>query len=198
VSAPDGSIRELAISELVRQVADQPTAPGGGTVSGVGIALAAALLVKAARAAADEWDGAAGAAAQAQQLRRQAEELPDRSRAAFGEAVALLRSRTGGGERDLALREALERAADVPLRSAGIAASVATLAAEVAEQGRADLRPEAVTAGVVAEACCRTAAHLVEINLGVVREDARLVITERHVREAAAARDRLLGQRGAT
>jgi len=51
---------------------------------------------------------------------------------------------------------------------------VATLAAELVERGNPNLRGDAVTAALLAEAAVRATANLVEINLGTREGDARL------------------------
>lgn len=186
------------VGDLVRLVADSPVAPGGGTVAATTVALAAGLVVKAARAAGDTWADAGGTAAQAALLSRRALTAANTSGQTFTEAVALLRSTTGSGERDADLGGALARAADVSLIIAGIAADVAVLAAETAEHGDIALRPECATACVLAEACCVAAAHLVEINLGLVAGDARLARCTAQLAQARSARDRVANQLKAT
>lgn len=181
---------DIRIADLARDVADSADAPGGGVVAGVTIAFAASLVVKAARAAGDEWPDAGGAAAQATVLGRRASAAGRLSGKAYGEAVALMGAATGSGARDAELAAALERAADAPLTLTGIAADVAELAADAAEHGGAAMRPEAVTACLLAEACCVAAAHLVEINLGLLARDPRLALSAEHVRQSRAARAR--------
>ena len=59
-------------------------------------------------------------------------------------------------------------------RSAEAALDVATLAAELAERGNPNLRGDAATAALLAEAAVRATANLVEINLGTREGDERL------------------------
>jgi formiminotetrahydrofolate cyclodeaminase len=179
------------VGDLVRDVADSADAPGGGVVAGVTLAFAAGLVVKAARAAGDGWGDAGGTAAQATVLGRRALAAGRLSGEAYGEATALMRTATGRGERDDDLAGALERSAQAPLELAGIAADIAVLAADTAEDGGSTMRAEAVTACVLAEACCVAAAHLVEINLGLLGGDVRLAQSAVHVTHARAARARV-------
>jgi formiminotetrahydrofolate cyclodeaminase len=179
------------IGDLVRDVADSADAPGGGVVAAVTLAFAAGLVVKAARAAGDGWGDAGGTAAQATVLGRRALAAGRLSGEAYGEATALMRTATGRGERDDDLAGALERSAQAPLELAGIAADIAVLAADTAEDGGSAMRAEAVTACVLAEACCVAAAHLVEINLGLLGGDVRLAQSAVHVTHARAARARV-------
>lgn len=181
---------DTRIGDLARDVADSADAPGGGVVAGVTLAFVAGLIVKAARGAGDGWADAGGTAAQATVLGRRALAAGRMSGDAYGEAVALMRTATGSGARDGELADALGRAAEAPLALAGIAADLAVLAAETTEHGGTEMRPEAVTACVLAEASCVAAAHLVEINLGLLAGDSRLVQSADHVREARAARAR--------
>lgn len=185
-------IERTPVGDLVRAVADRPVAPGGSTVAAVNVALGAALVVKAARAAGEAWGEAGGVAAQASVLGRRAQAAATTTGEAYEEAVALLRSATGTGERDADLGVALARAAEVVLAIAGTAADVAVLAAEAAEHGVVELRPECVTAALLAEASCVAAAHLVAINLGLTAGDERLSRCADHTRQARAARDRVL------
>lgn len=179
------------IGDLVRDVADSADAPGGGVVAAVTLAFAAGLVVKAARAAGDGWGDAGGTAAQATVLGRRALAAGRLSGEAYGEATALMRTATGRGERDDDLAGALERSAQAPLELAGIAADIAVLAADTAENGGSAMRAEAVTACVLAEACCVAAAHLVKVNLGMLGGDVRLAQSAVHVTHARAARARV-------
>jgi formiminotetrahydrofolate cyclodeaminase len=74
--------------------------------------------------------------------------------------------------------EALSRAADVPLATAQAAADVGELAAELATNGNPNLRGDAATAALLAEAGARAAANLVEINL--VEKDGEERIARAH------------------
>ena len=76
--------------------------------------------------------------------------------------------------RDAAIGEALSRAADVPLAIAEAALDVASLACELAERGNPNLRGDAATAVLLAEAAVRDLANLVEINLATREGDERV------------------------
>jgi hypothetical protein len=144
--------------------------------------MAAALVADAARRSQECWDGAAGAAAQAERLRHRAAPLGAQGAAAYRDASEQLIERTG----DFELGRALERAAEVPLEVARIAADVTALARDVAERGEPAARADAVGAGFLAEAAAKAAAHLVEINLGVGKDDER-VVSARSLAAAAAS-----------
>jgi formiminotetrahydrofolate cyclodeaminase len=86
-------------------------------------------------------------------------------------------------QREARRREALRGAALVPLEIAGIGARVAAMAAQVAEAGNPNLRGDAVTGAVLAAASARSAACLVDINVGLGGLDPGL---SRRAAEAAA------------
>lgn len=93
--------------------------------------------------------------------------------------------------RGQARAEALSRAAEVPLRVAETAAEIAELGAALVERGNPNLRGDAVTAVLLAEAAARAAANLVEINLQA-GEDDRVERGRALARIAAAASERCL------
>jgi formiminotetrahydrofolate cyclodeaminase len=145
--------------------------PGAGAVAGLTAAAAAALVELAARTTdADDWPEAAGAAAQARKLRERLVPLARRDAEAYQAAVTLLQER---GD-DFALGEALARAADIPLEIAEQAENVAGLASEAAARANPDLRADASAAAALALGAAWAAAKLVEVNLAMRPEDARL------------------------
>jgi formiminotetrahydrofolate cyclodeaminase len=160
--------------------------PGAGAAAGVVLAMAAALCSMAARAA-EDWPDASGATAQADSLRARALRLADRNAAAYAEALTAFRlpGDLGGEQRDFALGQALERAAEVPHELAEAAADVAELATVVARFGHPAMRGDAITAAELAAAVARGAAALVAVNLGVTPDDPRLEMA-RGVAEAAS------------
>jgi formiminotetrahydrofolate cyclodeaminase len=90
--------------------------------------------------------------------------------------------------RERRLDEARSHAADVPLEAAEASATIAELAAEAARVGNEHLTGDAITGALLAEAGCRAAARLVEINLAG-RADARQARVTEAVRRAGAARE---------
>ncbi len=85
------------------------------------------------------------------------------------------------------MREALLGAALVPLEIAGIGVEVALMAARLAEAGNPNLRGDAVTGAVLAAASARSAACLVDINVGLGGLDSGL--SRRAAQAAADAAD---------
>lgn len=138
-------------------------------MAAVAAALAAALAEMAARYADNDE-----AAAEARSYRGRLLALADEDAQAYAAVLA-----AQGTER----AQALARAADAPLEMAELGAAVATRSAELAEEGNPNLRGDALTAVLLAEAATKAAANLVEINLADSAADGR---SERA--RAAAAR----------
>ena len=80
----------------------------------------------------------------------------------------------------------------IPLAIAEAASNVAELAAVVSEDGAPSARADATAAAMLALGATRAAAHLVEINLGVLESDERLLRATRLAADAAAASARTL------
>lgn len=178
--------RGLSVAELLDEVSSPEPMPGAGYCAAVALEMAAGLVTMAARISRAEWGEARGAAAQAMTLRERAAPLAERNVEAYRDAVALLSQAESGG-RDDELRDALARAAGVPLEIAEIAVDVASLAAVVAERGDQALRADAVSAALLAEAAARAAATLVEVNLGTTSSDERVTRAGDLAGSAAAA-----------
>ena len=179
---------ELSVRDLLDATASEEPTPGGGSLAAVTAACAAGLVAMAARNS-PEWDRAGSASAQARTLRARLEELAPANDEAYERALAALRAprKLAGGGGDEVLAESLERAAAVPLTIAEAAANVAELAAVVAEEGAPAVRPDAVAAAMLALGATRAAAHLVEINLGVLELDERRLRARRLAADAASA-----------
>jgi formiminotetrahydrofolate cyclodeaminase len=160
-----GLVDVLRIDVLLDALAAKEPAPGGGSAAAIVAALAAALCAKVARFSDDD-----GAVAQAEALRRRLVALAAEDAAAFTAALEQLRERND----DYDLGRALALAADVPLRIAEAASDVAELGASLAERGTPDLQPDARAASILAAAASRSAAVLVEANLGASAGDDRV------------------------
>jgi methenyltetrahydrofolate cyclohydrolase len=166
---------DQTVRELCDTVAAETSAPGGGSVAAIAGGLAASLVAMAARFS-SEWEDAGGAVAQAEALRARLLPLADEDARAY-ENLLLARRMSQDVEaevRDAAIGDALSRAADVPLAIAEAAHDVASLAAELAERGNPNLRGDAATAALLAEAAVRASANLVKINLAMRAGDQRI------------------------
>lgn len=174
------------VLDFCETVAAETSAPGGGSVAAVVTAFAASLTAMAARFSSEHWEDAAGAVAQAEALQARAVPLADEDARAYESYLAALHlpEALESTARDAAIGEALSRAADVPLAIAETALDVSSLAAELVERGNPNLRGDAATAALLAEAAVRATANLVEINLGTREGDER-VERAREVVEAA-------------
>ena len=150
---------------VLEEIPSPEPGPGGSAVAALTLAYAAGLVTMVARRSRASWDGAAGAAAQAQALRRRAAQLVDPSADVWAEALAALESTSPE------LEGKLRRSAELPLQIAEVGADVARLAALVAERGDGTYRSDAASAAVLAEAAVRVAEKLVAVNLTTGRTD---------------------------
>jgi formiminotetrahydrofolate cyclodeaminase len=195
-TAAADDLLDLPVDDLLDALARDDPGPGSGSVAALVAAMAAALTGKAARRSRGRWADAGGAAAQAHALRLRAAPLAITDARVYGEAIDLLEraAELDPRDRDRVLGDALERAAEIPLRIAAIAADVAALARDVADRGSPEGHGEAVGAAVLAKGAADAAAHLVAINLGARADDER-VEAARLLAEAAANEARAaLGQ----
>jgi formiminotetrahydrofolate cyclodeaminase len=160
-------------------------APGGGSAAAVTVAMAAGLVIMVARASKDHWPDAGGTIGQAETFKARVAPLAQADAEVYTDALALLQRREEVAERyrDQTLREALERAAEIPVRIAEAGCDLAFLGALLAENGNPEVRADAAVACVLAEGGTRAAAKLVETNLGATPDDPRV----RHVRTLVAA-----------
>jgi formiminotetrahydrofolate cyclodeaminase len=175
-TAEPSDFSSQTVADFCERVAARTSAPGGGSVAAIVAGFAASLAAQTARFSADHWEDAAGAVAQAEALRARVLPLADEDARAY-ESFLLARRMPEQVEtkvRDAAIGAALSRAAEVPLAIAEAALDVASLACELAERGNQNLRGDAATAVLLAEAAVRATANFVEINLGMREEDERV------------------------
>ena len=180
---------EMSVGGFLEEIASETPAPGGGSVAAIVLAMAAGLVGMAARFSRGQWEDAGGVVAQAEALRARAAPLAQLDAAAFEHVLAAMRlpKDLEPEVRNTAIGNALARAADIPLAIAQDAADVATLGALVAENGNPNLRGDAVAGALLADAVARSAANLVEINLGTTEADERVERAREYVATAAAA-----------
>lgn len=165
---PSDDYLEDTLRVFLDCLASGSPAPGGGAAAAVTVAMAAALAGMAARFAEEHLDGSPELVARADSLRRSVAPLAQADARAYAEVlVALDLPREPNPEdRRSAIRSAMSAAADIPLAVAEIAAEVADLAADLSAHGNPNLRGDAITAGLLADAGARAASVLVKINLG--------------------------------
>ncbi len=189
---------DLPLGEFLDEVASPELVPGAGFSSAVTVAMAAGLVTMTARRSLEVWPEGAGAAAQAERLRKRVIPLAEENVVAYRKAVGLLRGDDLADvqHRDFELSRSLEEAARIPLAIGEAAADVAALAADVAEYGEPSVRADAATAGALALAGARGAAILVEVNLTTTSGDERLARARELVVDAEAAVERATAQVG--
>jgi formiminotetrahydrofolate cyclodeaminase len=189
-----GASAQLSLEGFLDQIASAEILPGGGYVAAVSVAMAAGLVAMAARLSRDEWAEARGAAAQAEALRFRGLSLAERNARAYEEAVAVLQGNDGteADSRDDAIADALERAAEVPLRIAEAATDVGALAAEVAERCSPSVRADVGVAALLSQAGARACTALIAVNLLATHNDERLVLARELEGSASKALQRAL------
>jgi formiminotetrahydrofolate cyclodeaminase len=177
-------ILDTPLGDFLDTLAGEGPAPGGGSAAAITVAMAASLVSMVARASKGHWPEAGGTVGQAEAFRARVAPLAQADAEAYTDALTMLRRREEVQERyrDQALREALERAAELPMRIAEAGSDLACLAALLAENGNPEVRVDAAAASVLAEGGARAAAMLVETNLGATGDDPRI----RHVRTLVA------------
>jgi methenyltetrahydrofolate cyclohydrolase len=188
------------LHDLLDAVAAQRPAPGGGCSAAWAASFGAALVEMAASftLARPKYAGVhhrmADVRRDAKLLRRRLLELAEADAEAYEPVIEALRLPEKHPQRATRLAESRSRAAEVPLETAEAAATVAGLATEAARVGNIHLTGDAVTAAILAEAACRSAAQLVEINLAG-DDDPRLARATEAIRRASSAREDALAVR---
>jgi len=172
------------LTAFLDQAAARQPAPGGGSAAALTVALAAGLTAMAARFSAAQVGDSEELAIQADQLRHRAAALVDEDARAY---QAVLDTRRGRGVGSSTAREAVQHAAIVPLQICELGGQTATLAARLATDGNPNLRGDAITAALLAEAAARSAASLVRINIAAGAPDAGLSSRAAHAASQARA-----------
>jgi formiminotetrahydrofolate cyclodeaminase len=185
---------DAPLRDFLDTLAGEGPAPGGGSAAAVVVAMSAGLVGMVARASKGHWEEAGGVIGQAETLRARVAPLAQADADAYMHALTALR---GEGEvepryRDIKLREALDRAADIPLQIAEAGCDLASLAALLVENGNPEVRADAAAAAALAEGGTRAAAKLVAVNLGAGDDDDRVRQAQILVARAAEAAHRAL------
>ncbi|MGI9155580.1 MAG: cyclodeaminase/cyclohydrolase family protein [Marmoricola sp.] len=164
-----------SVAEFLDLVARRSPAPGGGGAAALTVSLAASLVAMAARYSSDLSDAGERLVEEAERLRADAAGLADDDAEAYGAVIAVYAKARDAGSTDREeLRRVLTRAAEVPLQIVEIGAETARLAALLATEGKRDVRGDATTALLLAEAATRSAAYLVAVNVGSGGEEEAL------------------------
>jgi formiminotetrahydrofolate cyclodeaminase len=175
---------------LLNGLASDRPVPAGGSATAAAVAMAAALLEKAAVLSSTHWSGAAAAGKRAHKLRLRAEELVEEDAHAYLAFVEALRAAKGmtGEARSRAVGPAHSKTVDVPLAIVRSSAQVVDIAAALAAHGNPNLRADAVVAATFAAAAAEAGAGLMAANLSDAPGDPRL---EEARRLAKAAREKV-------
>jgi methenyltetrahydrofolate cyclohydrolase len=194
VSTDKHDYLELPLESFIELVSAAEPAPGGGTVAAAAVTMAAALCVMAARFSTRQMPRAPELAARAERLRDRAAPLLQADADAYGRVIGAVRDRSlEEPRRRKAIDDALSLASDVPLEVAEIAAAVAGVAAELAEEGNPNLLGDALAALHLAEGAARAAAGMVRVNLEKRQADDRLARAAAAVATASRHRRRAGG-----
>ena len=183
------SFLDQTLTAFLDQAAARQPAPGGGSAAALTVALSAGLTAMAARFSAAQVADGQELAMAADQLRHRAAALVDEDARAY---QAVLDTRRSSGAGSSTAREAVRHAAIVPLQICELAGRTATLAARLATDGNPNLRGDAITAALLAEAAARSAASLVRINIAAGAPDAGLSPRAAHATSQARAAAREL------
>ncbi|HEY3772664.1 MAG TPA: cyclodeaminase/cyclohydrolase family protein [Solirubrobacteraceae bacterium] len=187
-------LAEQSIDRLLEQIAARTPAPGGGSAAGLAVAIAAALEQMAAGFTLGREEYAAhhrraqALRQTAAELRARALDLAERELHSYGDLLAARRLPEGEPGRERRVSDAADEAIAAPLELCGCAAAAAELGAELARDGNRNLAGDAICATLLAEAACRAAATLVQINIGPAPDDPRAL-------QAGALADRALDAR---
>jgi formiminotetrahydrofolate cyclodeaminase len=183
-------ISTVTVGAFVDAVASGEPVPGGGAVCGAVAALAAALAGMAGRyALRRDPDSTFGELVQQlDDLRERALGLADDDATAYNRYVAAssLSKVPDPEPRRVAVRAALDAAADVPAELAGLAVDIAAAGEDLAVSGNPNLRSDACTATLLAAAVAGSAAILVNENLRAHPDDPRVSAARAHAAQAAA------------
>jgi formiminotetrahydrofolate cyclodeaminase len=189
-----GALADRRFAELLERIAAREPAPGGGSAAACALAIAAALAQMAAAFTLERGEYAAKHPRMAQihtragELRERALELAERELRSYGgllEALRLPPSEPGRAERVEAARA---EAVASPLALCAAASELAQVCAELAREGNRNLKGDAVCGALLAEACCRAAGHLVELNLRRTPDDPRAAQAQALAEQAGEAR----------
>ncbi len=165
---------DLRVTDYLDEVAAATPAPGAGAASATVVALAAGLAAMAAGLSRRQLPEAEQLAARMRALQERAKPLAQRDASAYGDVLAALERQRDDPTRAAAVQEALSRAAEVPLEIAEVGAALIDVAADVARRGNPNLRGDALTACLLAQAAVAAATALVELNLPDVTDPRRV------------------------
>jgi formiminotetrahydrofolate cyclodeaminase len=176
----------LPVSEFLSRLAGPEPAPSGGGAAALAVSMAAGLCAMTARLSSRQLAGAEDLATAAQRTADRAASLIQADADSYAAVIAAQRRRHDDDQaRRREVAAALATAADVPMEIVELAVPVARLAARLAADGNPNLRGDAITGALLAEAGARSAAVLVAINLAGT-DDGRPARAAQLTKEAAS------------
>jgi formiminotetrahydrofolate cyclodeaminase len=181
---------DLPLGRFIELLSGPDPAPSGGGGAALAVSTGAALCAMAARLSARELaaDEAADLTTRAERIAATAASLIQADAESYRGVIAARRQPAGpdGESRRRQLAAALSDAAAVPMQIVELAVPVARIAARLADAGNPNLRGDAITGALLAEAGARAAAVLVGINLAAAPGDERPARAARLVDELAS------------
>ncbi len=184
---------DLPLSRFIELLSGPDPAPSGGGAAALAVSMGAGLCAMAARLSARELtaDEAAELTTNAERIATTAASLIQADADSYRGVIAARRQPAGadGESRRRQIAAALSDAAAVPMEIVELAVPAARIAARLADAGNPNLRGDAITGALLAEAGARAAAVLVGINLAAAPDDGRPARAARLVAELASLAD---------
>lgn len=179
--AKPGPLVSMAVDRFVDEVSTDSPAPGGGSVAALAGSLGAALAAMVANLTVGKktyeavWQELSDLAERAQAVKTRLVEAVDEDTSAFNGVLAAMRLPKATPEeqaaRDVAIEQAYQYAARVPLETARQCLDALRLSAEVVGKGNVSSASDAGVAALVARAGIEGSALNVLANLGSVKND---------------------------
>jgi len=184
------SYPDLPLSRFLELLAGPDPAPSGGGAAALAVCLAAGLCAKAARLSARQLGAgeAADLTTHAERTVATAASLIQADADSYRGVIAARRQPAGIDDefRRRQIAAALSDAAAAPMEIVELSVPVTRIAARLAAAGNPNLRGDAITAALLAEAGARAAAILVGINLAAAPDDDRPERAARLAQESAS------------
>lgn len=198
-------LSEVTVGSFLDELASASPAPGGGSAAALAGALGAALVAMVCRLTIGRKSYQNVSAEleallpRAQDRRQELMQLMDADAEAYQRVIAAYKlpkeNDADTASRAVAVQEALQVAAQVPLQIAQACADVLTMSASVANKGNKNAASDAGAGALLAEAGLRAAIMNVEINLGLI-DDAPFIQETRSqlepLKQVSARRQQIL------
>jgi formiminotetrahydrofolate cyclodeaminase len=175
-------LTQKPVTTFLDELASSAPAPGGGSVAALSGALGAALISMVCNLTlgkekyADVQEDIKALLAQSEALRKELVELLESDVQVYTEVSKAMKMPRATDEekaaRTVAMQQALQAAAGVPMRVAEACVKVMDLCQPTAEKGNVNAVSDVGVAVLMAEAGLRSAALNVLINLGAIKDEA--------------------------